>query len=94
MLDACSASSMSSPRRVSENPASAKHGRQKLSYAAVAAICEHAPVPLTQPLDFGTPVMNRIVAIAGPAAGDRDHLEIRTPDEDLRIARPAVVIMK
>lgn len=92
MLDACPPPTMSSPASVSRDAATTKPGRNELGNSAVRAVRKHTSVKPREPLDLASTVVNRIVAIPGAAAADRDHAEVRTADQNLYVARPAVVL--
>jgi hypothetical protein len=51
VLDPCSPPAMSTPRAVAQDPSSAKHRRDELGDAAVAAVGEDATMLLAERLD-------------------------------------------
>ena len=91
MLDASTTFSVPPPCSVADDAIASEPRRDELGDAAVAAICEHAGVVLTEPLDLRATVVNGVVAIAGPAADHGDHVQIGATDQDLGIARPSVL---
>lgn len=91
MLDTCSAATMSSPRCVSHDPCAAKHGRDELGDAAVAAVRKDATMVPAEAFDLRSTIVNHIVAVAGPASSDRDHRQVGTTDEQLRVTGPTIL---
>ena len=92
MLDTSPASTMRTPRAVTDDTTSAKAGSDELANATIAAVGKHPSVTAGQNLDVRVTVMDRIVSIARSAADDRNDAEVRPTDEDLCVARPAVVL--
>lgn len=92
MLDASTSSAMATPRSVTYDPIRSKDGGNELGHAAIAAIGKDAPVLLAQRLEHRASVVNRIVAVAWATRGRCDDSQIGSPDEDLCIARPPVVL--
>src|SRR5437868_4389624 len=92
VLDACSSATVATPRTVSDDPVAAEDRRDQFGHTAIASVSQHASMPSTQSLDDRGAVMHRIVAVAGTASTDRDDAQITTADEDLRVARPPVVL--
>jgi hypothetical protein len=87
-----SAPAMMAPGPVADDPVTAKQRRHQLADATIATVGEHATLFSTQGLDPRATVVHRIVAVAGPAGGRRDDPEVTPTDQDLRIARPPVVL--
>ena len=85
-------SAMRTPCAVAHDATSTKAWSDELADATIAAVGKHASVTAGQHLDLGVAVMDRIVSIARSAADDRDDAEVRAADEDLCVARPAVVL--
>ena len=92
VLDASAPTPMSTPGVVAKDAASLEDGGDELLDPPIAAVGEDASVVLAQALDDRATVEHRIVAVAGASALGGDHVEVRTTDEDLRIARPPVVL--
>src|SRR5262245_18380143 len=92
MFDSCPATSMPSPRTVADDAAFPKHRRDQLGDAAVAAVGEDTPVSLAESLHERAAIVDRIVAIAATAGRRRDDSKIATPDQNLGVTGPAVVL--
>ena len=82
---------MTSPPPVSNHSPATEGRDDELGHATVASVGEYASVHSTQTLDLGPAIVNWIVAIARPSCSDGDDTQVATADQDLRIARPAVV---
>lgn len=92
MLDACTSTAMTAPRRITHDVAAAKGRRHELWNAMIAAVGEDTSVLLTQRLDLRTTVVDWIVAIARAAGSRRDDLEVTTTHQHLCIAGVPVVL--
>lgn len=92
VLYARSSPTMTPPRRIAENSAATKYRRDELENSAIPTVGEHATMLPTHGFEVTATVMDWIVAVAGPAAADGDHVQVRSADEDLGIARPTVVL--
>ena len=92
VLDAGSAATMATPGSIAHDAAAAKHRCDELGDAAITAIGQDAAMLPAQHLDRRATVMDGIVAVTRPACRGGDDLEIAPLDEDLRVARPPVVL--
>ncbi len=92
MLGTSPASAVRTPRAVADDATSSKAGSDELADAAITAVGKHTSMTASQTLDVRVAVRDRIVPIAGSATGDRNDAEVRATDEDLSVARPAVVL--
>jgi len=92
VFDTRAPSAMSTPGIVAKDATAPEDGGDELLDTAIAAIGEHAPVSAARTLDHRSSVEHRIVAVAGASELGGHHVEVRAADEDLRIARPPVVL--
>lgn len=92
VFDACAASTMDPPHSISDDSPTAKTRRDELADATVATIREHSSMTAAQFLDLRAAGVDRIVAVAGTRSGDADDLQICTPNEQLEIAGPSIVL--
>lgn len=92
MLDASTTPTVAAPGAVSEDTAALERRRNELGDPAVATVGKNAAVPLAEVLDLRATIVHRIVAIAGTTGDRSDDPEIASTREDLRVARPAVVL--
>jgi hypothetical protein len=83
---------MKAPLRISNNPVLREGGRDELRDGTISAVGEYAAVLAAQRLEVRATVVNQVVAVPRPAAADRDDSQVASPDEDLRVAGPAVVL--
>ena len=92
VLDASPAPAMTAPRLVAEDPVASKGRRHELGNAAIATVGEDASVLLTACFDARSAIVRGIVSVAWTAGGDRNDAQIAPANEDLRVARPAIVL--
>src|SRR5438128_1096258 len=92
VLDARATSAVGSPGTIADDTVVAKHRRDQLGNTAVATIGENARMVAAPHLDAGCAVVDRIIAVAGTAAVDRDDAQVHAAGEDRKVARPAVVL--
>jgi hypothetical protein len=92
VLDPGSTSTMATPCSVSQDPVSAKPRRDELGDSAVSTVGEHATMLLAKRLDVRSAVVHRVVAVAWATCDRVDDSQIAPADQDLGVARPAVVL--
>ena len=92
VLDPGAAPAMDSPSPVAHDATAAKARRTQLLDAAIAAIGEHTSMRPTEGLDWRVSVVNWIVAVARAAGDGRHDRQVTATDQELGIARPAVVL--
>jgi hypothetical protein len=83
---------MSTPRSVAQDLASAKHRRDELGETAIGAVGEGAAMRLAERLDVRVAVVHRVVAVAWTTRSGGDDPQVAPANEDLRVARPAIVL--
>ena len=92
MLDARSTSTMDAPAPVTQDASTMESWRAELGDTSVTAVGEDVAVHLAERLEGRAAVVNRVITIPG-APGDRgDDGEVPTTNEELSVARPAVVL--
>ncbi len=92
VLDPCTAASVPPPPMITHDAIMPKSRRDELRDTAVSAVGEHTTVPLTPHLHGRPAIVGRVVAIARATRRGRDDEEIAPAHQDLRIARPPVVL--
>jgi hypothetical protein len=92
VLDTGTALAVLTPRPIADDPVLAEDRRDELWNAAVAAVGKDSLVVSAYGLDAGLSIVNDIVAISWTAGSHGDHAQIGAADDDLRVARPAVIL--
>src|SRR5215813_6214894 len=92
VLDTSAPPSMPPPACIADDPAAVKDGRTKFRYATVTTVRDDASVAPAERLDRCCPMVDHVIAIPRSAGRDRDDMEVETTNQDLCVARPAVVL--
>src|SRR5262249_22563196 len=92
VFDPSPSPTMAPPGSVSHDAIAVKDRGDELADSAISAVGEHATVVLADRLDDRPSVVHGIVSVARSARERRYDLSVRMPDNELRVARPAVVL--
>jgi hypothetical protein len=92
MLDPRTPLAMETPTAIRNDAVATEDRRDELGHAAIATVRQDTPVVATPRLDFGPPVVDRVVAIARPAGHNRHDVKVGSSHEDLCVGGPAVVL--
>ena len=92
VLDPRSAAAMDSPVPVTHDASMPETWSAQLVDAAIAAIGQDSSMGAAERLDGRPSVVNRIVAVSGAARFGGDDGEVASANQDLGVARPAVVL--
>src|SRR5262245_15167707 len=92
MFDPGPSTTVSAPAGITHDSDPIEHRRDELGDATVATIGQDTSMVLAQSFDRRASVMERVVAIAGTTCRDRDDAEVAATHQDLRVARPPVIL--
>jgi len=92
VLDPSSTSTMATPHSVAQDRVSAKRRRDELGDATVPTVGKNATMLLAEHRDARASVVHGVVAVAWTTWGGGSNPQIMSTDENLRVARPAVIL--
>ena len=92
VLDPSSTSTMATPHSVAQDRVSAKRRRDELGDATVPTVGKNATMLLAEHRDARASVVHGVVAVAWTTWGGGSNPQIMSTDENLRVARPAIVL--
>ena len=92
VLDASPSTTMHPPGTISHDAVLAEARRSQLGDSAVPAIGQDTTMCLAEALDRGASIVNDVIPIPWTAGDGCDHGEVASTNQDLRIARPSIVL--